>query len=457
MFNSKNTIVFAVAIALLVNILSWNLPFFWDTLLTSTITKYYFSNGWNQLILPTNIDAGHPPFFYAYITLFYHLFGCSLFSAHLAMLPFSIIGILSFVGLLHYFQFDIKQQFLGILFYFSIPAVLTQHTLVSYDVALLSFYLWALFSYLKNQKIHFTFCLLFMVMLSLRGVFAIGALSLTIFFLQQQQFKNWFRWNIYAIPAALFVIFWYSFHYLKTGWFISTPSAAWATQRGWADGFQLAKNIFSIARCFFDFGIGILSVALLWYLFKRKRIDTILVVSIMPFIVFSFSFLPFTNPINHRYFLIVYVLMLLPLLHLLKKSNFILACFISILLIASNWLIYPVPISNGWDCTINYLSYQRCINAFEKENRIEKTRIGSVFPMAVSNQQMYLTSDTTKMINTHNKPIRKLEYVLYSNVGNDFSTRQIRELKKWYIVRQWKCGVTYVTLYKNLNFNNTNR
>ncbi|MEZ5054187.1 MAG: hypothetical protein R2807_05380 [Chitinophagales bacterium] len=57
--------------------------------------------------------------------------------------------------------------------------------------------------------------------------------------------------------AALFVIFWYSFHFLKTGWFISTPSTAWAAQRGWADGFQLAKNIFSIARCFFDFGIGI--------------------------------------------------------------------------------------------------------------------------------------------------------------------------------------------------------
>ncbi len=457
MFTSKNIIVFAVAIAILINILSWNLPFFWDTLLTSTITKYYFSNGWNQLILPTGIDAGHPPFFYVYITVFYKLFGCSLFSAHLAMLPFSVLGILSFIGILRYFQFDYKQQFLGILFYFSIPAVLTQHTLVSYDVALLSMYLWSLSSYFKKQKILFSICLLVMVMMSLRGVFAIGALSLTIYFLQKQQIKNWFRWNLYLIPAFLFVFVWYGFHYLKTGWFISTPSAAWASQRGWVDGFQLAKNIFSIARCFFDLGIVVLSVAMLWYLFKRKHIDTFVALSLIPFIVFSISFLPFTNPINHRYFLIVYVLMILPLLHLLKHTKFFIACFFSILLIAGNGQIYPVPISNGWDCTMNYLSYQRCMNAFEKENRIEKSRIGTVFPMSVSHQQMYLTSDTTKMINTHNKPIRQLEYVLYSNVGNDFSTRQIRELKKWYIVRQWKCGVTYVTLYKNLKFNNTNR
>ncbi len=95
--NNRLPYILGIACTFAVNDFSWQHPFFWDTLLTSTITQYYYDHGFGNLILPLTMDAGHPPLFYVYVTCFYKLLGKSLFAAHLSMLPFTILGIVSFL------------------------------------------------------------------------------------------------------------------------------------------------------------------------------------------------------------------------------------------------------------------------------------------------------------------------------------------------------------------------
>lgn len=456
MKNEYKIYIFAIAIAFVVNIFSWHLPFFWDTILTSTITQYFYEHGFQNFITPAQFDAGHPPLFYIYVTTFYFIFGKSLFVAHFAMLPFTIIGVVSFIQILKYFKFDKKQQYLGLILFFSIPAVLTQYCLVSYDAVLLSLYLLALTLILKNRKIFFTLVLFFIVGISLRGLFCLVSLSITIYFLEKRNLKSWLKWNLYFIPSLIIITIWFYYHFTQTGWFISTNAEGWSEQRGVVNAFGLFKNGISIARSFFDLGIVIISLLSMFYLIEKRKIDQYTLLWLIPFIVFSISFLPFTNPINHRYFLIVFVLMLLPVIRFLSSKKNIFAVLTTIILILGHFLIYPVPISNGWDCTLVHTKYSRDIKIVEDSIKgklnLDRAKIGSVFPIIVSRKQIEMLDDTIRMLDVNGKSIDSIEFVLFSNIGNDFSYEQIKKIRKWQPIIVDKRKQIEIILYRNPKF-----
>jgi hypothetical protein len=457
MKNEKAIYTIAIVVAIVVNVFSWHLPFFWDTILTSTITQYFYENGFHNFITPTVYDAGHPPLFYIYVTSFYYLFGKSLFAAHLSMLPFIIIGVISFIKILQHFNFNIKYQLVGILLFFSIPAVITQNTLVSYDAVLLSLYLAALYAILTNKKILFAFVLLGIVGISLRGIFCIVSLSTTIYFLEKRNILSWFKWNKYIAPAVIIISIWLYYHHAETGWWLSTNAANWSEQRGLVSLFGLFKNGISIARCLFDLGIAILTLLSLFYLIQNKKIDEITLLWLIPLIIFSISFLPFTNPINHRYFLIVYVLMLLPVLRFLSNRKIVYTILTIAILNLGHFLIYPVPISNGWDCTLVHTTFTNELKStfyesMTKRLSVDISNVGTVFPMSASRKQTEFLDDTTKMINVNGKSIDHIEFVLFSNFGNDFSDEQINELRKWFICIDYRKHQVEMILYRNPKF-----
>jgi hypothetical protein len=451
---NKNIYLFAIVLAVVVNVFSWHLPFFWDTILTSTITQHFYHQGFGNFITPAEFDAGHPPLFYVYVTGFYFIFGKSLFAAHVSMLPFTILGIVSFIRILQHFTFSKKQQLIGVFFYFSIPAVIAQNMLVSYDAVLLSLYLAALAAFFNNKKWWFAIVMIAIAIISLRGLFCIISISVTIYFLLKKDFKSWLNWNLYFVPAIIIAVVWYVYHYTQTGWFLSTNASGWSNQRGFVDAIGFLKNGFSIARCFFDLGIVILTLLTLFYLVKKKKTDVFILMMLIPFVVFSVLFFPFSNPINHRYFLIVYVLMLLPVLTFLKEKKIIISVLTILILWLGNLQIYPVPISNGWDCTLQFLSYNSCMEDFyfvnNREKFIDRTKIGSVFPMLTSLYQTHLSDDTLRLINVNNRSIDSIPFILYSNVGNDFSDEQIRQLSKWDKSVKFHHGLVEMTLlYRN--------
>lgn len=443
----------AIVLAILLNVFSWHLPFFWDTILTSTITQHFYEHGFQGFITPAQLDAGHPPLFYIYVTYFYHLFGKNLFAAHLSMLPFTILGIISFIQLLQHFLFSKQQQIFGVVLFFAIPAVITQNTLVSYDAVLLSLYLAALVSYFKNRKILFSIVLIGMLGVSLRGLFCVVSLSVTIYFLQRRNFTSWFKWNVLLVPSIVLAVSWYLYHYSQTGWLFATKAEGWTKQRGLADAMGLFKNGISIARCFFDLGIVILSFLSLFYFLQNKKVDNYTLLWLIPAIIFSIAFLPFTNPINHRYFLIVYVLMLLPVIQFLSNRRILYSVLAVFILLLGHLQIYPVPISNGWDCTLAHISYFKCREKtnflLEHHTRFINKRIGTVFPMNTSLYQTNMIIDSATILNVNGKSIDSIQYVLFSNIGNDFSNEQIKTLKSWKEQYNIKSGLVNMILYQN--------
>ncbi len=237
MKNEKLIYIFAIALAVVINIFSWHLPFFWDTILTSTITQYFYEHGFQNFITPAQYDAGHPPLFYIYVTSFYHFFGKNLFAAHLSMLPFTLVGIFSFIKILQHFQFDKKYQLIGTVLFFSIPAVITQYCLVSYDAVLLSLYLASILLILRQQKILFAVAIIGIVGVSLRGLFCVASLSVTIYFLEKRAIRSWLKWNLYFLPAIVLMLVWLIHHHAQTGWWLSTNAANWSEQRGFVNFF----------------------------------------------------------------------------------------------------------------------------------------------------------------------------------------------------------------------------
>ncbi|HNF49825.1 MAG TPA: hypothetical protein PLF48_10620 [Chitinophagales bacterium] len=450
MLTSKDRIPFitGIGIALFVNFFSWQNPFFWDTLLTSTITQHYYENGFHNLILPTQIDAGHPPFFYVCITLFYKIIGKNLFTAHLAMLPIILSGVIAFILLLRYFGFTLLQQVLAILTFFAIPHVLTQYSLVSYDATLLSLYLWALWAILKAKNGLLTVLLILILAISLRGMVLWGALVVTTWYIYKIELRKF----LFPFVISIFVITcWYIYHHWQCGWWFSTPAAGWANQRGWADFPQLLKNIFSIARCFFDLGIVVLSLLFVISLFTKKYNKQLVGLVLIPALLLSLSLLPFSNPVNHRYYLIVYVLLLLNVLHFMNQFNFRWSLMLILFLVFGNKMIYPVPISNAWDCTMlhrNYFTTKKAIFRQMDEMGISRTQTGTTFPLDAGMHQSDMTADTVRMINVNGSSLDQVKYVLFSNVCNDFSNDQIEEIKTWNKLYRVSDGQVYIELYE---------
>jgi hypothetical protein len=69
----------------MVHIISRNHPFFWDTVLTSTIAQWFYENGTDNGITPLIWDSGHPTLFQLYLSSAWKILGKSLYVSHLAI------------------------------------------------------------------------------------------------------------------------------------------------------------------------------------------------------------------------------------------------------------------------------------------------------------------------------------------------------------------------------------
>jgi hypothetical protein len=67
---------------------------------------------------------------------------------------------------------------------------------------------------------------------------------------------------------------------------------------------------------------------------------------------------------------------------------------------------------------------------------------------------MYWIGDTDKMNNVNGENLDSTQYILYSNIANDFSDEQLDELKEWKIIWQKKSVVCNMILYENPTIEN---
>lgn len=147
--------------------------------------------------------------------------------------------------------------------------------------------------------------------------------------------------------------------------------------------------------------------------------------------------------------------MLLPTIHILSNLKFRYSILSILILFSSHFQIYNHNISNGWDCTLAHfpnfeMRYQ--LSKFLTTIPIGKEMIATKFPLIASEEQMYWYGENTKYAEIHD--INTHQYILYSNISNDFSKDEIEVLNNFKIIWSEKSSFCEMILYKNPKIEN---
>lgn len=447
--------VSAFGFYVLLTLLFSNAPFFWDTILTSTVATHFYTEGIGTGIAPLAWDAGHPTFFQMYLSGVWKLFGRSLAASHFAMLPFLLLMGWTFTSLSQLFIKDIRFQWIALIFFLLHPFILTQSTLVSYDILQVAFFLLALLAALRQQALLFALSIAGLCMLSIRGQIMATALIAGFALL------NRFRPRQLLPALVLWLIFvpgWHLYHYSVTGWMLLTPSTSWASQRDAADFQTLLSNLTGMARGFADYGtlaLSLLTAALLMKHHKRMNSDEkfrqILILSGLSLMVLVLSILPFSNPAGHRYWMPFHAVSILCAGYLLQYvgRGFPVAVIALVLLASGHFFLYPAPLSNGWDVVLTHLPYhnnrKEALKYLEQRD-VKLQNVGTAFPLFCSLEQTDLLPGE-RLQDISEISLTDPEHVLYSPVCNDMRHIYGPITESMQLEKVWGKGLTRIELY----------
>ncbi|MCO5249722.1 MAG: hypothetical protein M9887_12330 [Chitinophagales bacterium] len=427
---SKGLVVTGSIFYLLVTILSLNQAFFWDTILTSNIAQWFYENGIGNGLVPTLWDAGHPTLFQIALAGTWNIWGKSLPVTHLFMLPFLMMSVYFLLKILSSLEVSKNAKIVGLLLFLAHPYILTQSTLISYDTLQVTFFLITVYAILQDKKGLLFVGIIALETCSIRGQIIAFACMMGYLFLYR---TKWRQALVSTITFLTPIFIWHFYHYTQAGWFLSTPSELWNHQRGLASFIQIIKNIFGIARPFIDYGMIALSGVCIIALLKSRlncgdaNTQKVFIITLFNFLFLIGGILFFTNPIGHRYFMVIHTGMIILVAVMWEQLKFkklylsiIMVCFIS-----GHFWIYPSKYSNGWDVIMTYFSYNENrtqLIQYLSENKIPFDEIASSFPLFNSLKQTNLSDDTTRMQDITTLENIKTKYVAYSAVCNDMTT-----------------------------------
>jgi hypothetical protein len=452
-------------------LLTWlvrNNSFFWDSvLLGSVYGDWYYSHNFSKLFVPEEI-AGYPPLFGMYIAAGWKLFGRSLRVSHFLMLPF-LWGIVIQVYLLVKRFLPSAWVVLAMILLLLEPSLLAQSTQIVPDIVLVFLYLLCLNAALSGQRLLLALGLVFLAMISPRGTIAVVALFVTdiLLGLDRQQAGNWFSYGakkaLAYLPAFMVTSTWLWLHYQQFGWIGYNSGSQWGayTQIVGVEG--LLKNIAVLTWRMLDFGrIVIWLVALLVFarIYKTTSLSdpavrSLFVLFLAPLLVYASVLLVYTNPIAHRYFLVVYVCFVLSVLYMLlqlqsAKLKVVLYCLMLAGSLGGHFIVYPDPVAKGWDATLAHLPYyhlrKRMISWMDR-NGIPVESTGSGFPNLRPIGTIDLNEDKRAFAEAD---LGRNQYIFHSNIFNGFSDQQLQELEEqWILLHELRGGQVYIRLYKH--------
>ena len=447
-----------------------NMPFFWDNiLLSSKYAHHFLENGHNSLLVDPDIDCGHPTLFGMYLSFAWKFFGYTLSVAHFAMLPFLFLLSFSYYKIQKYF---VSKSLLSIslLFFLCEPSLMAQCTMVTSEIVMLSGLLWGISAILYDKRFQLVVATLMMASVSLRGaimVFILYVIGMIFYKVRDQKIK--FNLALYFIPSFIFFTIWNIYHYKHTGWYLVGGNPKWAEHYQTVGLKDILKNCLLIVRNLLDFGriflwMTMFSLSIIYYkkikeLCGKKKVS-VLFIFIASITLFSLFVIFIANPIGHRYMMLWYILAIVLLLQaseaikptLLRKGTLILT---AMFVLTGNLWIYPDKIAQGWDSTLGHLPYfslrEKAFNYIEEQG-LENDRIGAGF-MLHSDARFVDLKTRTFSIEDKEIGIEKFDYILYSNINNDYSDQEIDDLhKKWVLEKEFCFRDLCVKLFRRNNF-----
>ena len=454
--------------ALLV-VLSLNNGFFWDSILqASQYGQWFYKTNFTSFFYPETIDAGYSPLFGILVAISWKIFGYNLITSHLLILPFALGVVHQVLVLSRKFLSGNTAVFAATLA-LADPTLLAQVTQVSPDIVLLFLYLFCLNQIIVRKRLLVALALVFLGLIHMRGTIAVACVFFTDVFVEicySRNFipKNWRNIILTYLPAFFIVSTWLVLHYLHAGWWAYNPDPKWS----WSAGRQLVsfpemlRNSGIIVWRVMDFGrlfiwLGLLACGLYYFrdcLKLPQKIWILLFAICIPFLFFSIISIPYSNPIGHRYYLVVYVLLAVLVCYLLAHipnrffRRFIYG-FMLLGLLTGHFWIYPDSVAKGWDATLAHVPYFKLRHqaiAFLDAQHIPLETVGSDFPNLAPLSITDLKNDARRF---KDKDLQTDAYVLYSNIFNNFSDEELAALQtNWQVVKSWKKGQVKMILYK---------
>ncbi len=447
----------------MVVICSSNIPFYWDNITLSENACFHYDNSIYKIIPPTKSDFGNLTLYAYYLSVFWTIFGKSIFISHIAIIPI-VIGVFQEIKkiTLHF----IKPEYLFLIYLLLLldPAISAQLILIGYDVFLLYFVLLAIRTLLEKKYLFYSICLLILSTISIRAIIYIFCLLLIhwmiLIFIKKNNIK--ILDALVYLPALIFLVLFSTFHYEKTGWIFVNPDNIKHTSLNNISmalrqyGFIIWKIIDSgrIALWIFVIVCG-------FVFFKRRKISNeckkLLLLLIIPIVINGIVMVIISNPIGHKYFLQTYVFLSIIVVYFLQnivsfKKRFLYFSIFIVFLVGGNFIVYPQKYGNAWDTSLKVLPYfklEQKMRAFVVIKKINPKEIYTEFPLNSDFKYSYLQDDFS-----YNElvadDITSYKFVLWSNVLN------VANLKPYELVQQnWKLiysissGQISFKLYKN--------
>jgi hypothetical protein len=451
-------------IALAFTLLNAGKPFFWDSVnQVSVPANWYFDNNFRHLFLPDEIATGHPTFVSMYLALVWKIFGRSLFYSHMAMFPF-IFGIFyQLYKLIIRSNLTNRETFLIMLVVLCDATLVSQISMVTFDIIQIFFFLWCINSIFDNRKLPLSFAFIALMLTSLRGsLCGFGIVLFSIIFNYYKINNFSFRKLITFLPGFMaFIIFILAF-YTEKHWIIFNPTSPNLDEfGGYASGAGVLRNIGLVGWRLIDYGrIGIwliFLVIIILSLKSRTLFDdfyrNIFIIAICQFVIIFSVVIIYKNPFGHRYFLPVIIPVSIAVTYwILKYSRFkyLLYSLALITLVSGYFWIYPLKISKGWDATPAHWSYFKIRNEMMRKIRVSNIsfdEIGTFWPNTASTKLIDLSDDN---IEIGDADLESDKYILYSNIFNT-DDRYIDELfdrSEWEPCLEERCNRIFMILFK---------
>ena len=426
-----------------------SIPVFWDMYGHVKTAHYFIETDFKNLLPNGNgfTDNGYFPLYTLYLAAWFKVFGFNLWAAHLSVIPF-VIGLLYQLQLFCKRVLSEEYTFVVLLLTLLHPAIEAQSIYFSSELCFVFCGIWMINAIKDERASRMVLSSSLLCLLNLRAI-PFVLILLVYFVFQKKQKSAW-----YLIASLLVSVVWMWIHLHTSGWlFENTENIGHRSLLGFTG---MAKNFFWCLVKLTDFGNIIALVLIGLFCFKQKKISEPIIFLLWAILATLAFCTPISNPINTRYFLLIYVLALPAFVFsiaMYDKKRVAGACLIFLLFsMQSNRLAKPNKYGNAWDCTwqsLNYFDVRKELDDYVSANKIAPADIAAGFQlyfndsyylMNQSNKEYALLSDTDMNTNL---------YIADSNICNNYSKERADYLAKNYtLIKSFVKGTIYIHLFK---------
>jgi hypothetical protein len=446
----------AIFYFIVITVLSIRIPFFWDGTFFSASAVTFYENGWNGLLPATELDTGGFPLYSSCLCLCWKVFGKSLTVSHLAMLPFIISIVILYYRLASKF---LEKKFLAFAMLLLVlePALNTQSILMGYDILMVCFFLLAANMLLEQKRNYYAVALVLLSCSSMRGLALCAALFVIDLLLNK---SGALKKLIAYLPLIFSLTLWNAYHYNQCGWILFSPERE-GSHESVVSLPQMGRQFLYFFWKLADNGkIFFWIFCLIAFLKIRGRLSksALSLFLFIPAIALLLLMVPLGNPIGHKYFIVVFLMLNIFCCVLLERLNYsktnLVFGFLALMLFCGNFWIYPSRYGNSWDSSLKVLpvfSLQERMDNYISEAGIDPKKVGTQFPF-ISDPKYSCLKNGTAYTNVWQGPLENFEYFLNSNVINTDIPDQIETMEKsWILLKRFSSGQVWISLYKNKN------